>query len=223
MRAQISLPALGFALLVLTGVMVFGVAVADGALLSADRTPLERQAAVDLSDRLVSSDASLTNRANVLNATAVESLNGQRLQTRYGLTSGADASVSLDGETLVATGDTTGGTTISRLVTVEERTQRTITPAFTGQNSITLPRRSTTAMLDIRPRDDITVSVVRANDRVVLSNTSGLKGTFNVSLSPYRTTRFDFEANGSLSAGSVEITYYPTTGERARLEVTVDG
>jgi uncharacterized membrane protein YesL len=62
MRAQVSLPALGFGLLLLTGVVVFGIAVADGALFDADRTALERQAAVDLSDRLVASDSPLTDR-----------------------------------------------------------------------------------------------------------------------------------------------------------------
>lgn len=223
MRAQTSLPALGFALLVLTGVLVVGVAVANGALVSADRTALERQAAVDLSDRLVGPDAELTERGNVLNATAVASLDGERLHTTYGLSPPAEAAVSLDGETVAATGDVEGGTTVSRIVVVEDRIERTITPAFTGTNGVTLPRRTDAATLAIRPENDTTVTTVRANDRVILHDDGGLDGTVDVALSPYRTVRFEFDADEPLSAGSVEITYYPASTEKARLGVTVDG
>lgn len=223
MRAQTSLPALGFALLVLTGVLVVGVAVANGALISADRTALERQAAIDLSDRLVGPDADLTERGNVLNATEAGSLDGEHLRTAYGISPPADAALSLNGETIAATGDVEGGSTVSRLVVVEERTERTITPAFTGANGVTLPRRTDAATLTIRPENDTTVTTVRANDRVILHDDSGLNGTVDVALSPYRTVRFEFDADGPLSAGSVEITYYPASTEKARLGVTVDG
>lgn len=223
MRAQTSLPALGFALLLLTGVLVLGVAVADGALLDADRTALQRQAAVDLSDRLVTADAPLTERANVLNETAVAGLDARTLRTRYGVTADTDVKVSLDGITLASTGTVDGGTTIARLVVVERTTTRTLTPSFSAHNRVTLPRRTDRATLTIQPGSGTTVTTVRANDRVVLHNDSGLRGTFDVSLSPTRTTQFSFEASALLSAGSVDITYYPAVTEKARLEVTVDG
>jgi hypothetical protein len=222
MRAQTSLPALGFALLVLTGVLVLGVAVADGALLDADRTALQRQAAVDLSDRLVAADAPLTERANVLNATAVSGLDARTLRTRYGVPDGTEVAVSLDGTTLASAGTVDDGTTVTRLVVVEETTERTLTPPFSAHNRVTLPRRTDRARLTIRPRSGTTVSTVRANDRVVLHNDSGLRGIFDVSLSPTRTTQFSFEASALLSRGSVDITYYPATTEKARLAVTVD-
>jgi len=223
MRAQTSLPALGFALLVLTAVMVFGVAVADGALLGADRSALERQTAVDLSDRLVSPDVPLTDRRNVINATVLTALDGQRLRTRYGLASGTDATISVGGDTVASTGDTRGGTTISRLVVVRTVTERTIRPAFTGGNRVTLPRRTDNATIDIDPRENTTVTIVRSNGRVILHNDSGLRGTYDVSLSPYRTVTLQFVANASLSSGSVDISYYPERTRKEQMEVRVDG
>lgn len=223
MRAQTSLPALGFALLVLTGVLVFSVAIADGALLSADRKPLERQAAVDLSNRLVSADARVTDRRNVVERSAVTQVDGRRLRTQYGLRSDADASVTLDGNVIATTGDTDGGTEITRLVLVRSVTERTLTPRFTGGNSVTLPRRTRNATLTIRPGRTTTVTSVRANGRVVLHNDSGLRGPAEVTLSPYRTVTFRFEASGPLDSGDVIIDYYPATTEKARLGVTVDG
>lgn len=222
MRAQTTLPALGFALLLLTAVLVLGVAVADGSLADADREALQRQAAVDLSDRLVAPDSPLTERGNVLNRSAVRALDGQRLRTYYGLRNASDATVSLGGDRIASTGSVDDGTTIVRLVVVENTTERTLTPTFTGRNSVTLPRRSRRATLQIAP-PNATVTTVRANERVVLHNDSGLRGTFAVALSPYRTTTFVFESGDHLATGSVDVTYYPTTTEKARLEVTVDG
>lgn len=222
MRAQTSLPALGFALLLLTGVTVFGVAVADGALHSADRDALERQAAVSLSERLVAEDAPLTNHGNVLAAGAVRSLDGQDLRTRYGVANGTDAKVTLEGKTIASTGSVADGTALERLVLVEHVTGRTLTPQFRGQNSVTLPRRTRNLSLYIQPRSGVEVTTVEANSRVVLSNGSGLRGHFDVTVSTYRTLRLDFQATGALSAGSVNVTYYPHTTEKARLEVTVD-
>ncbi len=223
MRAQTSLPALGFALLLLTGVLVFGVAVADHALVDADRDALDRQAAVDLSDRLLAQDAPLTERANVLNESAVEGLDSTRLQTVYGVTEATDAEISLDGNTIASTGSVEDGSTITRLVVVENTSARTLQPRFVGEHSVTLPRRTDRVRLRIEPHSNTTVQTVRANDRVVLANDSGLRGNFTVALSPYRTTRLRFEATGRLSADSVEVTYYPATTTKQRLEVRVDG
>jgi hypothetical protein len=223
MRAQTSLPALGFALLLLTGVLVVGIAVADGSLLDADRAALERQAAVDLSDRLVAADSPLTERPNVLNRTVVESLDGAALHTRLGLSNGTGATLTLDGRTLATTGTVTDGTTLTRLVVVQTTVERTLTPDFAAANDVTLPRRTAGATVRIQPAPNATVTAVRANDRVVLHNDSGLSGRFDVSLSPYRTTTLSFESQRLLTPGRVTVTYSPTRTEKARLEVTVDG
>lgn len=223
MRAQTSLPALGLAFLVFTGVVVVGVVVADGAVLSADRSALDRQAAVALSDRLVAADAPLTDRANVVNGTAIEEMNGTRLRARYGLAPGADAAVALDDRTVAKTGPVDGGYTVERLVVVREVHRRTLTPSFVAGNRVTLPRRTGRARLAIDPPQNTTVTVVRAGQRVVLANDSGLRGRFSVDLARYRTTEFVFEATDQLSEGNVTITYYPVETRKARLEVTVDG
>jgi hypothetical protein len=223
MRGQTSLPALGFALLLLTGVLVLGVAVADGSLLDADRDAVQRQAAVDLSNRLVAPDSPLTTRANVLDETALANLTATSLHSQFGLANDADAVLTLDGKELAASGNISDGASITRLVLVERTGTRTMTPRFAATNTVTLPRRTTRATVRIHPANGTNVTTVRANDRVVLHDESGLRGRFDISLSPYRTTTLTFEAERLLSHGGVEITSAPTTTTKARLEVTVDG
>lgn len=223
MRAQLSLPALGLAFLVLTAVTVLGVAVAESAVVSSERSTLDRQATVALSDRLVSTTGPLAVRANVLNGSAVPNLNETVLRTQYGLASDADAKITLDGETVVSTGDVDDGPTIERLVVLEERRNRTLTPAFGSGNQVTLPRRTDRLQLSIYPPENTTVSGVRVGNRVVLSNESGLRGTFSVSTSRLETVRLSFESTTRLSKGTVSVTYYPVETRKARLGVTVDG
>ncbi len=223
MRAQTELPALGLALLVLTAVTVLGVVVADEAVRSADRSALDRQAAVSLSERLVGPESHLTTRANVLNETAVDALNASTLRTRYGVPNGTDAKVTLEGKNIVATGGVEDGERIERLVVVEQRQRRTLTPAFRGRTAVTLPRRTDRAAIRIRPPENTTVTTVRANERVVLYDESGLDGRHTVSLSRHRTADIYVDASGPLYQGNVTLTYYPLETRKARLGVTVDG
>jgi hypothetical protein len=221
-RGQLSLPALAFAFLVLTAVVVLGVAVADGALVSAERDPVERQATVTLSDRLVSADGPLTVRPNVFEEAELTALNETTLRTAYGLGVDADAEISLDGTTLVSTGDVDGDHSIERLVVVRESHSHTLWPAFLTGRTVTLPRRTNRVRLAIRPASNTTVTTVRTSDRVVLHNDSGLHGTFTVHPSRHRTASLSFDSNGTLSQGDVRLTYYPVETRKAQLEVTVD-
>lgn len=223
MRAQLSLPALGLAFLVLTAVTVLGVAIADNAVVSSERSALDRQATVALSDRLVSTDGPLAVRANVLDASAVATLNQTTLRMQYGLAADADARITLEGETIVETGDVDGTSSIARLVIIEERRNRTLAPSFAAGNSVTLPRRTDRIQLSIRPPANATVSTVRVSDRVVLHNETGLDGNFTVSVSRLETAQISFESNASLSGGWISLTYYPVETRKARLGVTVDG
>ncbi|MEF8785816.1 MAG: hypothetical protein V5A45_07770 [Haloarculaceae archaeon] len=223
MRAQLSLPALGLAFLVLTAVAVLGVAIADNAVVSSERSALDRQATVALSDRLVSTDGPLAVRANVLDAAAVATFNQTTLRTQYGLAADADARITLEGETIVETGDVDGTSSIARLVIIEERRNRTLAPSFAAGNSVTLPRRTDRIQLSIRPPANATVSTVRVGDRVVLHNETGLDGNFTVSVSRLETAELSFESNASLSGGWISLTYYPVQTRKARLGVTVDG
>lgn len=223
MRAQTSLPALGLALLVLTAATFVGVTVANGALAGAERTSLDRQAAVALSDRLTDGRAPITDRANVLDRSRLATLSSSTLHTRYGLAADAAVRVRLDDRTLASDGRARGGRTVRRLVLVQRRVERTITPSFEASNAVTLPRRTDRIRLSISPPPNTTVRTVRIDERIVLHNTSGLAGTFTVGISPYETARVRVEAAGQLSAGTVEIDYYPAQTRKARLEVTVDG
>jgi len=222
MRGQTELPALGVAFVLLTVVVVLGVGVADGALLASERPAVERQAAVGLSDALVDGRAPLTSRENVLREPAVASLDGAALRDRYGLPGGSAARVRLDGEEIATAGDVRDGTTVERIVLVEQRSERTIRPAFERGRTVTLPRRTENATLTVRPPANTTVRSVWADDRIVLYNESGLRGTFEVDLSPLATTQLRFGAAGELSDGSVRIAYYPAETRKATLEVTVD-
>jgi hypothetical protein len=222
MRGQTSLPALGLALLVLTAATVVAVAVAGGALAGAERAPLDRQAAVALSDRLTDERAPVTDRANVLNRSRLAALSPSTLRTRYGLAADAAVRVRLDERTLASDGRARDGRTVRRLVLVQDRVERTITPAFDAGNALTLPRRTDRVRLSISPANT-TVRTVRINEQIELHNTTGLDGTFTVDVSPYETARISLEATGQLSTGAAEIRYYPTRTRKARLVVTVDG
>lgn len=222
MRGQLSLPALGFAFLVLTAVVVLGIAVADGALVSAERDTLERQATVTLSDRLVSASGPVTVRRNVFDEAALTALNETTLRTAYGLGADAEAEISLDGTTLASTGDVDDGTSIERLVVVREPQRHTLRPSFRTGRTVTLPRRTDRVELAIRPRSNVSVTTVRTSDRTVLHNDSGVRGTFTVHPSRYRTATLSFDSNGTLSQGDVRLTYYPVETRKAQLEVTVD-
>jgi hypothetical protein len=221
-RGQTELPELAVAFVVLTAVVTFGVGAATTALSGADRDAVERQQAVSVSERLVSADAPVTARANVLAADALGKLNAAVLRRVYGLSADSDVRVTLDDEVLVADGDPAGGTTTERLVVVENRTAAVVETDFEGNRTAVLPRRSPRVRLRIDPDDGTTVRTVRANDRVVLHNASGLRGQFEVSLSRYDTKRLTFEAIGRFDDQDVEIVHFPATTRKARLVVTVD-
>ncbi|WP_439025440.1 DUF7263 family protein [Haloarchaeobius sp. DT45] len=221
-RAQANLVALGIALLALTAVLGVALVVADGALSGADRDPGERRLAVSLSNRLVAADGALTTRANVLDAAAVHSLDTAALSRQFPATDGHDVRVRLGDRTLVETGDVTGGTTMRRIVLVERETSVAMTPNLTADGAVTLPRRTDRVTLQVTPPTGVTVTTVRANDRVVLHDPGGIRGTVTVPVSRFETTTVAFDATGALQPGSVDLTYYPTQTTKAVLVVTVD-
>lgn len=222
-RGQANLVALIGALLALTTALVIGVAAADSALAGERRDPAERHAATAVAERLVSADSSLTNRTNVLNASAIRTLSAADLRSSHPVLDGRAFRVTLDGTVLAADGSLTGGTTMRRLVLVEETSRLPLEPAFSGGNRLTLPRRTDRVEFDITPPGDVTVSTVRANQRTVLHDPDGLDGSYEASVSRRETVELVFEANGTLSRGDVELTVYPTETRKAELAVTVDG
>ena len=222
MRGQTELPAVAIALVLLTSVLALGMSAADSALSSADRPTLEQQAAVGLSEQLTAPSANVTTRANTFDAAALTNLSVDSLESAYGADPNHDLRIRLDGETLVESGDPTGGTTINRLVIVERCTTTTLVPAFEDNRTVTLPQRTATASVDIDPPATTTVERLWANDRLLLQNSSGLRGVSRISLSPFETERLRFEALGPLPPGAVEITHDRIQTEKQTLEVTVD-
>jgi hypothetical protein len=221
LRGQASLPALGLALLLLTATIVLTVGVADRARGDAVRPSEDRHVARALSDRLVSPDGPLTVRRNVLNRTRLESLTAPSLAAAYPVAADAAVHVAVDGATVAGDPDVSGPTA-RRLVLVQNRTTRSITPAFTGANAMTVPRRTRRVTLTLQPPDGATITRVRAGNRVLLANGTGLAGRFHLTVSRYETTRLRFEATGSLPEGSVRATMRPATTTKATLEVTAD-
>jgi hypothetical protein len=222
MRGQVELPAVGIALLLLTVTVVLGVAIADNAFTSAERSAVERQTAMGLSDQLVSEQAALTNRQNVINASKLSDLDGQRLRKQYGIPDRADAEIRLGGEPVAVAGDPERGTTIDRIVLVERGQTRRIEAPLTAKTRITLPRRTANATVTITPENGTTVHTVTVNERVVLAESSGLDGTYQLTVSPYQTATFAFESSDASPAGNTTIEYYPRETQKATLSVTVD-
>lgn len=220
MRAQANLVAVAVALVALTGVTVFGVVLADGALAAADREPLERRAAVSTADRLVAADSPLTVRANVLDGGDLPSLTLGRLETIAPALAGRTFRVRLDERVVVARGDPMDGTTVRRVVLVATRSEKTRSLSLAAANEFTLPRRTTRVTMDLRGATG--VETVRADGRVVLHDPGGLDGQATVAVSRFETTTLAFEGPDEVG-GTVRVTYHPERTTKAVLEVTVGG
>lgn len=221
-RAQTTLPALGVALVLLTVVTGLSLSMADAAIARADREPDERRLAAAVADRLVAADGPLAVRENVLNRTRLDSFNETTLERTVGPTGEYAVSVDLSGSAIARTGTSEGGTRLRRVVLVETRERRTISPNVTAGTGTTLPRRTAEATVTIDPPNGTTVWTVRANDRVVLHDRGGLSGSFEVVLNPYETTRLRFQRAGRLRPGNVTVRYATARSTKGTLEVTVD-
>lgn len=222
MRGQTELVAIGVAFVLLTGTVVAGVVLANSSLTAAERDALEHQTATTLSERLVSEEATHTARENVVSNETLDSLDETTIRGVYNIPTGTDVRISLGREVLIETGEVTDGTTVERIVLVERRTTEQLQPDFDNSRTVTLPRRTANATLTIDPPPGTTVERVYANERVILSNESGLVGTFNVALSSFETTTLRFESGGVLDDGSVRIEYEPPETTKATLRVSVD-
>lgn len=220
-RGQVNLPALATALLVLTATAVLALAIADDAFAQADRAPDERRVAMALTERLVAADSPLTDRANVLDASALAALDAARLRETFPAVGEHTVRVRVDDQTLVERGDPTGGATVRRVVLVRRQQAVELEPQL-DDNETTLPRRTRRVTVDIDPPPPTTVRTVRANGRVVLHDSSGLDGTYTVRVSRFDTVTLAFDPDGPLPPETVGVTYYPARTTKARLVVTVD-
>lgn len=220
MRAQTTLPAVAVALVLLTLVTALGLGLADSAIASAERTPGERRVAAATAERLVAADGPVAERANVLTGSRVDAFDGAALRNDSPATAGYAVDVELGGDTVATTGDPADGTTIRRLVLVARTETRTVDPE---SRQVTLPRRATSATVTFTPSGGASVRTMRVNEQVRLHNDSGLRGTYEVELTPYRTTRIEFQTPSAVTSGSVGIAYETLRTTKTTLSVTVDG
>lgn len=222
MRAQVELPALGVALLLLTAALILGISLASTALSNAERPAEERRTAERIADQFVSSDSPVTHRENVIAESVLAEWNESTLTSLIDVTPDTDARVELDGRVLHddTGGNGVDGTTVERIVLIENRTRTTLAPTFDETRSVTVPRRSYNTTLSIARADGTLVRSVSANDELLLRNRTELVGTFDLSLSPLETTELRFQGAGPLN-GIVEIEYDAAETRKAILSVTV--
>lgn len=222
-RAQASLPALAVALLILSGVTVMALVVADGVLAGADREPGERHAATSLADRFVSADGPIAVRENVLDSSGLATLDATTIERQFPVVRDEAVRVTVGDRTVLSDPNARGGTTVRRIVVVREIDRRSITPRFGGPAAVTLPRRTDSVSVRLDPPNGTTVWSVRANDRVLLYDPSGLSGRYDLDLSRFETARLRFVGPGQLHRGNVTIEYPVEQTTRTTLAVTVDG
>lgn len=219
MRAQANLAALAVGLVALTSVTVLGVVLADDALVAADREPLERRAAVVGAARLVAADSPLTVRENVVDREALSELTVDAFQRLVPPLAGREVRVRVGERVVLARGDPTGGTTVTRVVLLASREAQTRRLPLSAGTVLTVPRRAAEVTIDFTAARG--VETVRANGRVVLHDSTGLEGTTTVAISRFETTTLALEGTGPLS-GTITVTYRPESTTKALLEVTVD-
>jgi hypothetical protein len=222
MRAQTNLVALTLALVLVTGATVVGVAVADGALVEADRNPIDRHAAGAVADRLVAADSPTTVRANALDATAVDDLNASRIETLAPPARDAALRITLDGEPVVERGVPRDGATVRRSVVVVSRSapiRRSIN--ISRDSTVRIPRGVGRATVAVDPGPNTTIRTVRAGGRVVLYDGAGLDANATVHLSRYEPTTVAVDP-GTNATGRVAVTYRQPLVETHTLRVTVD-
>ncbi|SFF89502.1 hypothetical protein SAMN04488063_0693 [Halopelagius inordinatus] len=218
-RGQANLLALAAAVVLLTAATVGSVALADRALGGADRDPGTRHAAEAAGARLVAADANHTRRANVLNRTAVRALNASELDRLAPPVRGRAVRVRLGNETLLERGDP-DGPTVRRVVRVEKGTPRTETVDLSGRTAVSLPDRVRRVGLEVSARENATVTTVRANDRVILHDASGLEGEYVASVPPVASPRLSFALEGGRNATAV-VRWTETNATTEQLVVTV--
>lgn len=223
MRGQANLLALAVALIALTGAMVVGLAIADGAFVAAEGDATERQLATGVAERLASADGPIATRENVLNASAVESFDAAALRSTLPGLATRDVAVMLNDEPIAATDDVEGYS-IERIVLVERTRSVEVDAPFDRTNrSVTLPRRTDRIDVRIDRSANATVTSIRIGDRIVRRNASGLTGNVSIATARYRTARVSIDADGRLAPDEAGLTYYPSRTEKALLEVSVDG
>lgn len=220
-RGQATLLAAAVAVVLLLGATALGVAVADDALRSADRQPLERHAARTLAERLVTADAT-THRDRVLLANRTRNLTAADLEALAPAVEGRDVRVRLGNETLVAA-PTAGGTTVRRAVRVGDTERGAARTNLTERRTLTVPPGVERVRLYVATGENTTAPTVLADGRPVLHADSGVEGTSVIRVSRHGPTHLRIRVSTANVTGRARIDYVRLRTRPAVLEVTVDG
>lgn len=219
-RGQATLLAAAVAVVILVGVTVLGVALADDALRSADRRPLERHAARSLADRLVTADAT-THHDGVVRADRMRNLTADDLAALAPAVEDRNVRVRLGNVTLVGT-DVVDGTTVRRVARVG-RTERGVERVrLSRRRSLTVPPGVARVRFYVATGNNTTATTVLADGRPVLHADDGVEGTSVVAVSRHDPTRLRVRTATGNATGRVRVEYVRVRTEPAVLEVTVD-
>lgn len=180
-RAQSSLLSVTVAVVLLVSAAGLAVAVADDALVRADRDPVARHAAAATADALVSTGPVVRN-PNVVGGARAANLTAAAVDDAAPSARGRPVAVRLGGRTLVERGSPTGPT-VRRAVRVARTVRVTETYAPTATR-VVVPPGVDRVSVSVRPAPNATPRALRADGRVVLYNTGGIGGVSTVRISP---------------------------------------
>ncbi|MFD1684378.1 DUF7263 family protein [Halobellus litoreus] len=224
-RAQANLIGFAVALVVVTTVTVAGATLANDALADADRQPGATRAAEALAAHLVDADATHTRRRNALRASAVSNLTAADLDDAVPALRGRSVRVSLGEAVLVDregedVPDDGRPVVVDRRVRVERWTPETDRVALDDRAQVLVDDHDGRVTIRVETSPSRTVRTVRAGDRVVLHDPSGLDGRYDVSVPHTRPLPVAFESVG-YGGGTGTVGWTARTGTVERLVVTV--
>jgi hypothetical protein len=245
-RGQANLIGFAAAVLIVTTVTVAGVALADDALVDADRDPATTHAAETLAAYLVDGDAPHARRQNVLRASALPGLNASALDDAVPPIRDRSLRVTLGDRVLVerdgpdgalghaADGDARSvraerAVRVERLVSVERTSTRRATVDLSERRTVAVDDHVGRIAVTVRA-DDAAVTAVRAGDRVVLSDPSGLDGQYAFVSPRTRPLSVEFESDADRASipsrpvpdpGEATVTWRATNASVERLAVVV--
>jgi hypothetical protein len=225
-RGQANLVGFAVAILVVVTVTVAGVALANDALVDADRTPARTHAAERLAAHLVHGEAAHTRERNVLRAAAADNLTAADLNSAVPPVRGRPIRVAVGGNVVLDRGDPTRGeyARIERRVRVERDVPRSASVDLTEDRRLVLPDHAGQVAIRIETDRVPRVTTVRAGDRVVLHDPTGLDGRYTFRPPATQPLPVSFEVESGLrgrGTATATVSWTATNASVESLEVTV--
>ncbi|WP_336021771.1 DUF7263 family protein [Halobellus salinisoli] len=227
-RAQANLVGFAVAILVVTTVTVAGGALANDALIDADRHPATAHAAERLAEHLVDADATHTRAENDLDQSAVSNLTAADLDEAVPPVRGRPIRVTLGGDVLVERGSAdsdAGGESVvvERRVLVTRDVPRTEQVALDeARRVVVLDDHDGRLVIDVDSSGPHNVRTIIAGGRVVLHEPSGLDGRYAVAVPRQYPLRVAFESGG-YGGGTATVDWTARNASAERVEVRVGG